>query len=209
MGVVSFFDVGSAVINNDSNGYVSGRDHFKKYKKTIDFLYFIFRFCPGFVKKFFFRVIGGGEGKLSTLYRYFYYKENLKNCGEAAYFAKFNVVKHAKKISIGNNFSMHEFCYLDGAGEIVIGDNVSISHNCSLISFDHTWGDCELPIKYGPTVYKKITVGSDVWIGCGVRILGGCEIGDRVVIAAGAVVKGNLESNAIYAGVPARKIKSI
>lgn len=208
MSVVSFY-MGSVVINNDLNGYVSGRDRFKKNKKAIDFLYSIFKLHPGFVKRFIFRVVGGGDGKISTLYRYFYYKENLKNCGEAAYFAKFTVVKCARNISIGKNFSMHEFCYLDGAGEIVIGDNVSISHNCSLISFDHTWVDCELPIKYGPTIYKKITVGSDVWIGCGVRILGGCEIGDRVVIAAGAVVKGKLESNSVYAGVPARKIKSI
>ena len=66
-----------------------------------------------------------------------------------------------------------------------------------------------MPIKYNPSVCSPIVVNDDVWIGCGCRILAGVEIGDRVVIAAGAVVNKNVERNSLYAGVPAKKIKSI
>ena len=52
-------------------------------------------------------------------------------------------------------------------------------------------------------------IGSDVWVGCGCRILAGCSIENRTVIAANAVVKGVLPSGGIWAGAPARLVKSI
>ena len=55
----------------------------------------------------------------------------------------------------------------------------------------------------------KIKIGNDVWLGCGVRILSGTVIEDRVIIAAGAVVKGHLESGYIYGGVPAKRLKKL
>lgn len=97
----------------------------------------------------------------------------------------------------GFNLSIHEFSYLDAAGGIEIGDNVSIAHNCSLVSFEHTWTDLETLIKYNPTKLYPIKIGNDVWLGCGVRVLAGTVIEDRVIVA-GAVVKGTLESQVIY-----------
>ena len=52
-------------------------------------------------------------------------------------------------------------------------------------------------------------IGNDVWIGGNVTILPGVTIGNNVVVAAGAVVTKDLEDNALYGGVPARKIKDI
>lgn len=40
-------------------------------------------------------------------------------------------------------------------------------------------------------------------------VIGPCNIGDGVVIAAGAVVKGTLEPYCVYAGVPGKIIKRI
>jgi len=57
-------------------------------------------------------------------------------------------------------------------------------------------------------VFGEIKVGSNVFIGRGVIILPGTHIGDNTVIGAGAVVKGQLEANSVYAGVPARRICS-
>lgn len=55
--------------------------------------------------------------------------------------------------------------------------------------------------KYG------IIVGNDVWIGARVTILGGVNIGDGAVIAAGAVVTKNVKPYSIVGGVPARIIR--
>jgi acetyltransferase-like isoleucine patch superfamily enzyme len=60
--------------------------------------------------------------------------------------------------------------------------------------------------KYvGGTKYKAI-IGSDVWIGNHVIILGGVQIGDGAIVAAGAVVTKDVDPYEIVGGVPAKHI---
>jgi acetyltransferase-like isoleucine patch superfamily enzyme len=98
---------------------------------------------------------------------------------------------------------------LDAKGGLYIGDNVSIAHNCSLISFNHTYSDPNTQIKYNVLVDGEIRIESDVWIGCGVRILAGVTINKRSIVAAGAVVNKTIPSHTISAGIPAIPIKNI
>jgi len=58
-------------------------------------------------------------------------------------------------------------------------------------------------------VIKPIVIGNNVYLGKGTIILPGVTIGDNVVVGAGSIVTKNLSSNHVYAGIPARKIKSI
>lgn len=51
-------------------------------------------------------------------------------------------------------------------------------------------------------------IGSDVWIGEDVKILGGVTIGDGALVAAGAVVIRDVPPYTIVGGVPAKVIKS-
>ena len=56
---------------------------------------------------------------------------------------------------------------------------------------------------------EEIVIGDHVWIGCRSLILKGSHIPDSSVIAAGTIVTGKLPSgNTIYAGVPARAVRS-
>lgn len=57
------------------------------------------------------------------------------------------------------------------------------------------------------TEYQPITIGNDVWVGARAIILGGVTIGDGAIVAAGAVVVGDVPPFAIVGGVPARIIK--
>ena len=57
--------------------------------------------------------------------------------------------------------------------------------------------------------FGKIKVGNNVYIGSNSLILPGVVIGDNVVIGAGSVVTKSLKSGGVYAGNPARYIKSI
>jgi acetyltransferase-like isoleucine patch superfamily enzyme len=66
---------------------------------------------------------------------------------------------------------------------------------------DRSWSDGS-PRASGP-----VTIGHDVWIGFRVTILGGCTIGDGSVIAAGSVVKDDVEPFMIVGGVPAKPIR--
>lgn len=54
----------------------------------------------------------------------------------------------------------------------------------------------------------QVVIGNDVWIGNNVSILEGVTIGDGAVVAAGSVVTKDLEPYGIYAGVPAKKLRS-
>lgn len=55
--------------------------------------------------------------------------------------------------------------------------------------------------------YKKIEIGSDVWIGTRAIIMDGITIGHGAVIGANAVVTKNVPPYAVVAGVPAKVIK--
>ncbi len=142
-------------------------------------------------------------------WRYISFKSLSLESGENIYIAQNVYMKNIENIIIGSNVSMHEMCYLDGYGGINIGDNVSIAHSTSLISFDHTYNDITTPIKYNPSIKKAIILHKDIWVGAGVRILGGNTIGKRSIIAAGSVITKDVEEYSIYGGIPAKKIKSI
>ena len=64
-------------------------------------------------------------------------------------------------------------------------------------------------IRNQPLVALPVSIRNNVWIGMGVSILGGPHIEDDVIVGAGSLVKGTLESNGIYVGVPAKRIKDV
>lgn len=114
-----------------------------------------------------------------------------------------------KNMRIGKNVSIHPNCYIDASGGVTIGDNVSIATNTILISTTHTWEDKNTPIKYNPLLPTPIYIEDDVWIGCGVKIIGPCHIHKRTIVAAGAVIKGDVGPECIVGGIPAKEIKKI
>lgn len=54
-----------------------------------------------------------------------------------------------------------------------------------------------------------VTIGNDVWVGGGCRIIGPCVIGDGVTLAAGSIAKGTLEPYCVYGGIPARLLRRL
>lgn len=186
---------------------MNGRDFFKKYDRLIEASFVTYKHLPYLFKTTINKLAFKKDFKL--LLRYFDLKNGAEKIGKNIFIGDYVRLKNIQYLSIGDNFSVHEFSYLDCIGGVKIGNNVSIAHNCSLVSFDHTWNEQDLPIKYNSTICQEIIIGDDVWIGCGVRILSGSVIEDRVIVAAGAVVKGNLETGYLYGGIPARKLKKL
>lgn len=58
-------------------------------------------------------------------------------------------------------------------------------------------------------LFGKIKIGDNVFVGYAAIILPNTIIGNNVLIGAGSVVRGNLLSNSVYAGVPVKRICSI
>jgi acetyltransferase-like isoleucine patch superfamily enzyme len=107
-------------------------------------------------------------------------------------------------IRIGARCSINPYSVLYGHGGLYLGDNVRIAAHCVLIPANHGFALGEGLIADQPLSKRGIRIGDDVWLGAGVRVLDGTTIGDGCVVAAGAVVRGHLETNGIYGGVPAK-----
>lgn len=86
--------------------------------------------------------------------------------------------------------------------KIIIGEDVAISHNVTIMDSD---AHEILHGKHAKT--QPVQIGNHVWIGSGAKILKGVKIGDGAVIGAGAVVSRNIPEKCMVAGVPAEIIK--
>lgn len=187
----------------------AGRRKFDKFKGVIEILVKLNSFLPASVNRRLLKFFRNTNGALGLLFRYVLIRNIVKECGDNVSIHPNVYLYDIDKISIGNNVSIHSMCYIDGEGELFIGDNVSIAHNTSILTTNHDWTDRDIPIKYNKQIYSKVCINSDVWIGCGCRILPGVVIGTRSIIAAGAVVVKNVDSNSIVGGVPAKLVKKI
>ncbi|MFT0138660.1 acyltransferase [Alcanivoracaceae bacterium MT1] len=187
----------------------SGRELYSKLRVVIEILKKIIAVLPAFLANFALSLLSSGRSKPSIFLRYLFFSRVLRTLGESVYFGEYVIIRNPRGVSLGDSVSIHPLTYIDGYGEVNIGNYVSIAHNSSILSFEHQWGNAELPIKYNPVKSFPVVIEDDVWIGCGVRVLAGSYIESRVIVAAGSVVKGRLESGWIYGGVPARKLKQL
>ena len=110
-------------------------------------------------------------------------------------------------IYIGDNFyANHNLVILDGA-KVVIGDNVFIAPNVGIYTAGHPI-DVERRLQ-GLEYAMPVTIGDNVWIGGGVSIIPGVNIGKNSVIAAGSVVIRDIPENVVAAGNPCKVIRKI
>ena len=158
-------------------------------------------------------------------------KRQLKKCtrvGERVVAGYGLEVDNSGSISVGDDVSIScralLSCYSGGAiniarncffgdnvkvvserASISIGEDCLIAENVSIRASNHGIRAGTL-IRLQQNVVADITIGKDVWIGCGTTVLAGALIADGCVIGANSVVRGVTEPNAIYAGSPIQKI---
>jgi acetyltransferase-like isoleucine patch superfamily enzyme len=120
----------------------------------------------------------------------------------------FEVYNKMAKISVGNNCIVSYGVIFSCSKRIEIGDNVWIGEYVSIRDSTHEFS-ASVPLGSGSDLIANIKIGDNVWIGRGSIILPGTVIGDNVVIGANSLVKGNLDSNSMYAGTPARLKKKL
>lgn len=188
---------------------MSGRELFHAFRPLLMLLAWVFRLVPQRVRFFLWRVLDLFPGQFGNGMRWCLLKSLCKSCGENVFIGTNVQIYSWQNLMVGNNVSLHKDCYLDAEAPITIGDEVSIAHGSSIITFEHTWDDLQTPIKYNPTKKAGVVIGKDVWIGCGVRILAGVSMGERSVAAAGAVLVKPVDAYTLVGGVPAKKIKDL
>ncbi|CAM3381371.1 gamma carbonic anhydrase family protein [Elizabethkingia occulta] len=98
-----------------------------------------------------------------------------------------NSIRIGNQVNIQDNAMIH--CTFEKT-ETIIGDNVSIGHNA---------------IVHGCQVHDNVLIGM------GAIVMDDCVVENNSIVAAGAVVTQgtHIKAGEIWAGVPAKKIKSV
>lgn len=122
-------------------------------------------------------------------------------------------VKYARSLGVNLGCNVHFYGATPGmfGSEpwlITIGDNVHVVSPCYFITHD---GGVLILRKDYPDLEltKPINVGSNVYIGINCIVLPGVNIGNNVIIGAGSIVTRDVPSDSVFAGIPARFIKSL
>jgi maltose O-acetyltransferase len=110
-------------------------------------------------------------------------------------------------ICVGKNFYANHGLIILDCGKVSFGDNVMIAPGVLISTATHPLD--HVARNKGLESALPITIGDNVWIGMGAKILDGVNIGNNAVIAAGALVNKDVPANTVVAGVPARIIKTL
>ena len=117
-----------------------------------------------------------------------------------------------KYLKLGYNVSINDKVFLQCGGGITIGNNVTLSRGCTILTEGLNVENYSLNSKkkYRDHVSNPVIIGDGVWIAANVTVCPGSVIPNNCVVAAGACVVGKLkESNCLYGGIPARKIRML
>lgn len=98
---------------------------------------------------------------------------------------------------------------VQNADFVEIGENVCITDGVTILAHDWSYSVIARVYNDAPGKQKITRIGNNVFIGTHAIILMGADIGDNVIIGAGSVVSGKIESNSVYAGNPAKRICSL
>lgn len=106
---------------------------------------------------------------------------------------------------------LNHYCYINASGGLLSGVNLTVSAGAKVLT-------SSIDIKQFMSVDRisdyhtlsPVQFGNNVWLGASSVILPGVTLGDRVIVAAGAVVtKSFSETDIVLAGVPASIVKRL
>lgn len=103
------------------------------------------------------------------------------------------------------SFATSGGCYFNifNGTTLEIGAGSIWAYNVSILTGNHG------VLDRSAYTYKSVKIGKNCWLGTGVTILPGVELGDNVTVGANSVVTRNFGSNLVIGGCPAKIIKEI
>ena len=108
---------------------------------------------------------------------------------------------------IGENVGIAANAFISVRGKLVIGNDCIFGPGLSIFTENHNFRDISKPIRLQGATRKGVEIGNDCWFGANVTVLDGVKIGNKCVIAAGAVITKDIPDFSIVGGVPAKVIR--
>ena len=103
--------------------------------------------------------------------------------------------------TIGENCQIYTTFLGTEPHRVFIGDRCLIAGDVLFLT--HDTGAFSTGVK---TVFDTIEIGDDVFVGQRAILLPGTRIGDKAVVGAGSVVRGEVPEGMVYVGNPARPV---
>ena len=114
---------------------------------------------------------------------------------------------HEGELRIGAKTVFGQECTISAFRHVSVGRECIIADRVMMIDFDHGVVEVERPIRAQGIYKRAVDVGHNVWIGYGVCILRGAQVGDNAVIGTSSVVTTDVPANAVVGGIPAKVIR--
>lgn len=135
------------------------------------------------------------------------FKELLGDIGKEFWIEPPFYCDYGYNIKAGRQVYFNFDCVILDVSQVVIGDRCLFGPKVQIYTATHpiNWKVRGSLLEYG----SPITIGSDVWVGGGAILCPGISIGDRSIIAAGAVVTKNVPADVLVGGNPAKIIKQL
>jgi acetyltransferase-like isoleucine patch superfamily enzyme len=114
-------------------------------------------------------------------------------------------------VSSGGRLSLGEGCFvghhatLAARESVELGAGAFLAELVSVRDHDHQVG---LPPSSGAFEVAPVRIGAGAWLGAKVTVLRGARVGDRAVVGANAVVRGEVPGDAVAVGLPARVVRT-
>lgn len=102
-------------------------------------------------------------------------------------------------VEIGDNVFFNSGCSVNSLDAVSIGDGCIFGENVKIYDHNHRFSLEGVPYRESGFTAAPVSIGRDTWVCANTVICKGVRIGDGCVIAAGAVVRGDVPDNTMMA----------
>ena len=110
-------------------------------------------------------------------------------------------------VRIGDRSMIGRGSHIVGHFQVDIGSDVQTGPYVYITDQNHGYENPDEVVHVQWPSDVPVIIGDGSWLGTGVVVLPGTELGRNVVVAAGAVVRGVFPDHCVLAGVPARIVR--
>lgn len=140
--------------------------------------------------------------------RGFFYGLGMKKCGKNLSVQHDSILRNLESLEFGDNIFIGNHTLIWGSGSVIIEDNVLIGPHTIIVSGNHTLANGSF--RNGTAEKGVVRLNEGSWVGGNSTVTIGAVLPARSVLGANSMLnKAFDQPESIYAGVPARFIKSI
>jgi acetyltransferase-like isoleucine patch superfamily enzyme len=135
-----------------------------------------------------------------------YRPEQFREYGQGVKIAGDVRINMPSRVILKDRVFINRGANINSTGGLYIGENSGLGINCTIFTWQHRYFDAEaIPFDNWAEI-KPVIIREFVYIGAGVSILPGIEIGEGAIIGMGSVITRNVPPLAVVMGNPAQVI---